>query len=95
MKHLEEYLTGKKPLLGSLIEDNSHLCFSIKKKRIIIEGNKEGFITLAKHLIDFAYDTGEAYGKELHLYPNISDDYIMDPLDSSSNDVYLRKQNDN
>ena len=93
MKNFENYLNGKKTFLGSLIEENSYLCFSIKKKNIIIEGNKEGFLTLAKYLIDYAYDTGEIYGNELALYPNISDEYIMDPLCSSSNSVSIKKIN--
>ena len=91
MKKFEEYLNGKKPLLGSLIEENSYLSFSIKNRNIIIEGNKEGFLTLAKYLIDYAYDGGEIYGKEVALYPNIDDNYIMDPLNSSSKNVYIKK----
>lgn len=65
--------------------------FYIRKS--IIKGNKAGLLTLAKYLIDYAYDTGEIYGEEVHLYPNISDEYIMDPLSSSSCDVYIKKEN--
>ena len=53
----EEYLTGKRYIFD-LIGENSYLCFSVKKRDVYIEGNKEGLLTLAKHLIDFAYDNG-------------------------------------
>lgn len=95
MEKFEQYLNGKKTLLGSLIEENSYLRFLIKNKNIIIESNKEGLLTLAKYLIDYAYDDGPIYGDEVWLYPNISDEYIMDPLCSDSKVVCIKKINKN
>jgi len=86
----EEYLNGKRYIFD-LVGENSYLCFSVKKKNIYIEGNKEGLLTLAKHLIDFAYDEGEIYPGEMRLYPNIDENYNMDPLTCYSNDVYIKK----
>ena len=90
MRKYNEYIDGKKEFFGSLIEAGSDLSFSVERKKVVILGNKEGLITLAKHLIDFANDSGEIYGNELHLYP--SDEISLEALSADSLHVYIRKK---
>ena len=92
-KDYKDYLNGKKEFFAfSIIEDNACINFSVKKKDVVIEANKEGLLSLANYLIDFAYDDGSAYSNELVLWPNIGEGYIADLLYYKSKKVRIVKK---
>ncbi len=92
-KDYSDYLSGKKKFIGNVLENNVKLSFSAKQGKISVQANKQGLLSLAKLLIDFAYDD-ITYGKTLHLYANPSPEYFMEVLDSNSKDVIIDKVED-
>ena len=88
MDKYDDYLNGKKQFIGDLVEYNSELEFQYYKGKIIISGNKEGLLTLAKHLIDFAYDEHRIYPGDLHMRPS---NYTIEELNNNSKHVYIKK----
>ena len=91
-KDFDKYLTGEKTFFAGQLDNdpNSVLKFSTSKKKIIIEGNAEGLLVLAKYLIDFAYDDGEVYLNELYLSPSTK--ISLDALTIDSLPVYIYKK---
>lgn len=90
MRKFEDYLSGKKKFIGSLIEEGSELSFSLNKKRVVINANKAGLISLAKILIDFANDEHQCYPDHLNLYP--SSKISLEDLDVNSKEVEIIKK---
>lgn len=86
---LNEYLLGKKTVIASDVEDGSILSVKYNKKKISIEANKEGLLTLAKILISYAYDNEEAYPDLIHLYP--SDNVSLEILSRDSLELIINK----
>lgn len=89
MDKLNDYLSGKKTIIGSLVEAGANLTIKSNKKKISIDANKEGLLTLAKVLISYAYDNDEVYPDSIHLYP--SSNVSLEILSCDSFELIINK----
>lgn len=89
MKNFDDYLQGKKKLIGSFDSDDMKISLKSALDKVYIEANKEGLICLAKYLINYAYDEKEVYPDDLHLYS--SNKYSKEILDENSEELIIKK----
>lgn len=89
MDNFNDYLQGKKKLMGSFDNDNSKIVIKSTFDKVYVEANKEGLLCLAKYLIDFAYDNNEVYPDHIHLY--CSNQYSTEPLSENSEELIIKK----
>lgn len=89
MNNFDDYLNGKKKILGCFADDDCKLTFTSDLQKVTIEANKSGLICLAKFLIDYAYDDKNIYSDYIHLYP--SSDVSLEELTEDSQELIIKK----